>query len=245
MKGAELETLFSEAVCDGAPSIKDAVLVPAYCFDAIIDRLIETPNEHHLNEMLFLFLDRRAPDVLFERICKQSPGLLRREGLPNRWLKTSYHAEILFHARANHLRILPADTRANTCRKLEEAARISFDISFVSNEKLAALFEPLELINLTINIIEMLDNEVPSRIRFLAENADADSDIEDQFSDVESFLTECLGIEAFKGRLAARVSDLEQEILDAKAEVKARKSTEEHDSYFSHVPTADSESSTG
>lgn len=238
LRGVKIETLLSEVVCEGAKAVKDAVAIPSHCFDILVDRILETSNENDLNEKIFQFLDRRAPDRIVECILRSDPKFLDRKGSPSRWMDIGNHAEVLLHAKANALGLLPDEIRSSTYESLSYAARYSLDVSFLSNEDILAIFRPLELMNLTINLVAMLEEEIPSKIAILATDADADSDIDSQFSSVEEFVSKLQSITDYDERVADRLCDLQQSIEEAKAEVESRKSTEEIESFFTGTPSS-------
>jgi len=68
VRGAGLDTLLTEVFCDGAPPVRDAVVVPLSSSDALIERLLETPDEEGANEQLFEFLNRRLPRDLVQKV---------------------------------------------------------------------------------------------------------------------------------------------------------------------------------
>ncbi len=238
VKGAKTETLLAEVVCEGAQTVQDAVLIPSRYFDSLVERLIETPNERELNEQLFRFLDRRAPDSIVASVLKADPGFFGREGSPNRWMGIDYHGEVLIHAKAHAMGLLPDSTRWNTYELLKRAAFGALDVSFLSNERILAILQPHELMRLSIKLVDMLEKEIPSQIDDLSMKADPDSDIDDQFSRVESFVSELQSIHVDGDGIASRLCELQHAIDDAKSKVEARKSAEEGESFFTGVPSA-------
>ena len=237
--GAKIETLLSEAICEGATTVKDAVVVPERSFDTLVMRLQEVPDEGTLNEQLFLFLNNRATNEVYRNVLSLKPDLITRKGSPSPWSEIAYHAEIRFHAKAYSMGLLTEDIRYSTCETLIDAAKYGLDISFLSEEDILAMFKPNELIQLTFRLVTMLEDKIPDKIDDLACNADADSDIDDQFSSVDSFMKMMQHIAYMDKCIVTRLEDLESKIEEAKAEVKARKSeNEDDDSFFTKVPSA-------
>ncbi|CAH1906264.1 conserved hypothetical protein [Candidatus Nitrotoga sp. HW29] len=237
--GAKIETLLAEALCEGAATVKDAVVVPESSFDTLVTRLQEVPDEGHLNEQLFLFLNRRATNEVFHELLILKPDLLTREGSPSPWSAIANHAEILFHAKAYSMGLLDEDVRYSTCDMLTDAATYHLDVSFLWEENILAMFKPHELMRFTVRLVAMLEDKIPDKIKDLKCNGDADSDIDDQFSSVDSFVRKMQYIAEQDERIADRLGDLENAIEVAKAEVKARKSEDENDgSFFTNVPSA-------
>lgn len=237
--GAKIETLLAEAICEGAVTVKDAVVVPASSFDTLGTRLQEVPDEGYLNERLFLFLNRRATNEVIRKVLTLKPDLITRKGSPSPWSEIANHAEIRFHAKAFSMGLLEEDVRYSTCETLADAATYHLDISFLSEEDMLAMFKPHELMRLTVRLVAMLEDNIPDKIDDLKCNGDADSDIDDQFSSVDSFVRKMQYIAEGDERIAERLGDLENAIEVAKEQVKARKSEDEDDgSFFTNVPSA-------
>lgn len=237
--GAKIETLLAEAICEGAATVKDAVVVPTSSFDTLVTRLQEVPDEGHLNERLFLFLNRRTTNDVFREILTLKPDLNTRRGSPSPWSEVANQAEIRFHAKAYSMGLLDEDVRYRTCETLTDAATYHLDVSFLSEEDILAMFKPHELMRLTVRLVAMLEDKIPDQIDDLTCNGDADSDIDDQFSSVDTFVRKMQYIAEDDKCIVDRLDDLENAIEKAKAEVKARKSADEDDgSFFTNVPSA-------
>ena len=85
----------------------------------------------------------------------------------------------------------------------------------------------------------MLEDKIPNKIDDLVDNCDPDSDIDYQFSGVDSFMKMMQHVAYMDKRIVTRLEDLELRIEEAKAEVEARKSENEDDgSFFTKVPSA-------
>jgi hypothetical protein len=236
--GAKIETLLSEAICEGAETVKDAVVIPASCFDSLVMRLQEVPDEKYLNERLFLFLNSRATNEVFRALLSRKPDLITRNGYPSHWARIAYNAEIRFHAKVYSMGLLDEDIRRSTCEMLADAATYHLDISFLSKEEILAMFKPHELIRLAVRLVAMLQDKIPEKISEIAGDGDADSDIDDQFATVDSFVSDMQYI-AEEESVVDRLDDLEMAINEAKAQVKARKADDDDDdSFFTHVPSA-------
>ena len=238
LRGARIETLLAEAVCGGATSVNDAVVVPVAGIETLISRLLETPDSKDMNERLFQFLNRRAPKNVVQRVLQLAPNLLDRQGSSSPWVGIGRHAEVVLRATAFSMNLLSEDVRVATCQALEEAALYSFDVSFLSEEPILAMLRPHELMRLTIKLVAMLDDEIPIKIAELTEDADADGDIDDQFESVESFVNKLRCLAEEDERIRNRLYELEGDIKTAKTEVEARKSSEESESFFTNLPSA-------
>ncbi len=238
--GAKIETVLAEAICEGVPAVKDAVVVPARSFETLVTRLLEIPDERELNELLFQFLNRRATEEIVRRVLALDPDLVAREGSPRPWLDIVRFAEVRFRAKASSYGLLDEGNRKATCDALVDASTYHLDLSFLSDDEILALFKARELIQLTFRLIGMLQDEIPSKISSLADDADADSDIDDQFSKVDEFVRK-LQYVGEDSHVIDLLQDLEHSISEAKDVVRARKSDEDSDdSFFANVPSGTS-----
>jgi len=238
LRGAKIETLLAEAVCEGARNVKDAVVVPVSSFDTLVSRLLETPDESNLNELLFLFLNRRAPRDVVQSVLEQAPELLNRDGDPSPWIGIGRHAKVILHAMAYSMNLLEEDTRFTTCQSLEDAALFSLDVSFLSDEGVLAMLRPHESMRLAIKLVAMLEEKIPSKIEETEDEADPDRDIDDQFESVSSFVTEMYSIGDEDEKVNERLDILQEIIKSAKTRVEERKSTDDQPSFFNSVPSA-------
>lgn len=239
LRGARIETLLSEAICEGGPRVDDAVLVPATSFEILVSRLLETPDEAGSNEQLFQFLHRRATPEILERVLRLDSRLLGRSGSPSPWSKVARHAEILLRASAYSRNLLTEDLRTDTCATLEDAALFRLDVSFLADEQILAMFRPHELIVLTLKIVGMLDDRVPSDIASIEEDADPDGDIDDQFEPVSSFLEGLDLLGEHDDQIGEKLTQLVDDITAAKERLEARKQPDDEESFFNRVPTSD------
>ncbi|MGE8065635.1 restriction endonuclease [Pseudomonas sp. NPDC089569] len=245
LKGAKTGTILTEAVCDGAPSVKDAVLIRTAHFETLAERLLEIPNEPNENENLFSFLSRRAPLPFLKRLIELEPELLRRRGRSGLWHKIAWRAEYRTFAQAHSMLLLPEDVRSRSCVDLERAALKDWDISFFPSEEILSLFRPHELITLTVKILDILNNHISQEITDIEEDVDLDFDIEDQFLKVTSFIKNA-------EVLAINDEDLKQHLrqlsYDARVAISAcehRQSEDQGTSVFFDMPTAEAPSSRG
>ncbi len=60
VQGAKLDTLLAEAVCEGAASIRDAVVIPPAASEHLVSRLMTAADVPEMNRLLFEFLASRA-----------------------------------------------------------------------------------------------------------------------------------------------------------------------------------------
>ena len=245
LRGVKIDTLLSEAACEGAVPVNDAVLIPVSSSETLITRLLETPNEKQSNEKLFQFLNRRASNDVISRLLFLDPRLPARKGSPNQWSKVIRHAEIIFRAKANSMNMLNNDIREFTCSMLDEFVSEKFDLSFLSDEKFLQLFSPHELIKLVLKVADMLENRISEEILNIRSSADPDSDIDDQFEHVQSFIDDAQLLGEYNETLSCKINELLEEIDSAKDEINTHRSTSEEESFFSHVLTSASSEKTG
>lgn len=239
--GARIDTLLTESFCEGATPVRDAVVIPTRSSEALIARLREVLDEPGLNERLFHFLDRRATDQVVRTLLQLEPDLITRKSARNTWGDIDDQADILFHAKAHSLGLLDEDVRLSSCDELTDAVKYRLDASFVSNEQVLAMFKPHELMRLTMKLIAMLEDAVPSKISGLASDGDPESDIDDQFSNVDTFIRKMQYIADEDERVTGLLDELEQSIDEAKGEIQSRKAEgqeDQDDDFFSKLPSA-------
>jgi len=73
VRGVGLDMLLTEVICEGAPSVRDAVVVPLSSSEALVGRLLETPDEESSNEQLFEFLNNRLPNRPLKKCTPKPP----------------------------------------------------------------------------------------------------------------------------------------------------------------------------
>lgn len=239
VRGAELDTLLNEVICEGATPVRDAVVVPLSSSDALIERLLETPDEEGANEKLFEFLNRRLSRDLVQKVLQQAPELLGRQGERLSWRRLRWRQVIRLRATAHEMGLLTEEVRVATTSVLEEGALYSLDASFIQNDSILSVFRPSELMQLTAGLLAKLDSEVPEKIATCQEEADPDGDIDSQFEVVSDFLDNIRYLVEADSVFAAKHEKLTADLEQAKKDVEANKSTEEAEaSFFSTVPRA-------
>ncbi|WP_454824463.1 nSTAND3 domain-containing NTPase [Paraburkholderia xenovorans] len=239
VRGARLDTLLTEVVCEGAAHVRDAVVVPLSSSEALIERLLETPDQTGVNESLFGFLNRRLPREVVQTILERAPGLLGRCGEPPSWYRLRRSEEIRLRATAHSMGMLTEDVRAATVMTLEEGALYSLDASFIQDDSILAMFQPSELMRLTVGLLAKLDSEIAQKIADRRAEADPDSDIDSQFEEVSEFLDDIRCLVESDSVFDNKFQELTRALKQAKEEVEAKKSPEEEeDSFFNSVPRA-------
>lgn len=239
VRGAGLDTLFTEVIAEGAPAVRDAVVVPRGSSEALIGRLLETPDEEGANEQLFEFLNRRLPKDLMQKVLELAPDLLGRQGERSPWRRLRHSEEVRLRAAAHEMRLLNEELRSATVTMLEEGALYSLDVSFIQDDSVLAMFLPSELMHLTAGLLAKLNSEIAEKIAECRDQADPNGDIDNQFEKVADFLDYVRYLveadEVFERKHSELTADLEQ----AKKDVEAKKSDEEdEDSFFNTVPRA-------
>lgn len=239
VRGAGLDTLLTEVVCEGAPPVRDAVLVPLSSSEALVDRLLESPDEEGANDQLFEFLNRRLPTNLVCELFARDPSLLGRQGKNLRWIRLCRREDVLLRATAYEIGLLDEEVRSATVKMLEEGALDSLDASFIQNDGILAMFRPSELMHLTASLLAKLDSEIAQKISDCREGADPDSDIDSQFEEVADFLDHIRYLVEADEVFEEKHAELTVELDQAKKDVEAEKSDEEVEcSFFSSVPRA-------
>jgi len=225
VQGARLETLLTEVVCEGAASIRDAVVIPASASEHLVGRLLRAPDEPDLNRSLFGFLAARASDAVVIDVVEADPGLLRRDS--RRYWRARGDQKLRFCARLHRLHRLPDDIRIELAYDLERVALQELDVSFLDDDDILGLFQPTRLLSLGQQLVGTLSDVLPSRITELADLADPEQDVPDQFDQVRSFVSQLRESFLDDDRLRPTLQSLDDEIDEAIAEVSKKKTPEE------------------
>jgi energy-coupling factor transporter ATP-binding protein EcfA2 len=239
VRGAGLGTILTEVVCEGTKSVRDAVVVPLNSNEALVERLLETPDENSSNDLLFEFLNRRVPKDLLQKILSRAPDFLGRQGERSTWCRLRRREDVQLRATAHGMGLLNEEVRSATITMLQDGALYSLDASFIQDEKILALFEPSELMQLTTGLLAKLDSEIAEKIAECHENADPDIDIDSQFEEVTDFLDDIRYLVEAGQVFEKNHYELTDELDRAKKDVESKKSNEEDDSsFFNSVPRA-------
>lgn len=239
IRGAGLDTLLSEVVCEGATPVRDAVVVPLSSSEALVERLLEIPDEESANNQLFGFLNRRLPMELVRKVLERSPDLLGRQVKHLSWIRLYRREEVRLRATAYKMGLLDEDTRSVTITMLQEGAINSLDASFIQDDDILGMFQPSELMHLTAGLLAKLDSDIAQKISDCRDNADPYSDIDSQFEEVVDFLDDIQYLAEADAVFEAKYCELIAEVAQAKRDVEAEKSGEdETDSFFNSIPSA-------
>jgi hypothetical protein len=237
VRGVKLDSLLSEVVCEGAMSIRDAVVVPMSCSETLIDRLLETPDEPEVNENLFRFINYRLPVSVVKKIFERAPHLLERDGHSPRWMRLRNSEEVRIRATAHSMGLLTENLRYVTVDMLKGRALNLFDLSFIDDDCVLAMFEPVELMHFSAAILATMNSAVAERIAQLLEQADPSSDIDSQFEDVANFLSDLHNLAGADVVFEKQHQGLTDALYSAKSQVESQKSVDEDEpSVFWNAP---------
>ena len=236
VRGARVETLLAEATCEGAVSIRDAVVIPSSASDHLVSRLIKVPDVAEINRALFEFLANRASDSVIVDVLSADSGILKRVA-DSHW-RTVHDPRVCFLARAHKLHRLPNDLRFEVAYELEHTALNDLDASFLGDDDILALLQPTQLLQLGGKLVAVLDDNISDRICKIADEADPDSDVPDQFDQVRSFVEQLKETYFFEETILNRLQSVSEEIDEAIAEVSSKRSPEEDTGFWSNISPA-------
>jgi hypothetical protein len=186
IRGTRVEAILTEVVCEGAKSIRDAIVVPATCNDVLIARISECPDETGLNNNLFGFLYNRASEMVLRAVIKTDERILgRHTGVG---YNRAGDIKVKLYSRVHSLGLLPDDLREDAAFGLESALLNRLDGSFLDEDEILALFTPRQLLAVAAKLLEQMDETIANRIKETVSEADLDIEPEDNFEDVTSFL---------------------------------------------------------
>lgn len=224
IRGATVETILATFTCEGTSVIQDALIVPQYLDETLIDRLAATPDEFHPNYMLFDFLVDRASDAVFEGLIRRCPDILERRAWRSQLI--TYDPKIGVYARAHRLGLLPKVLRLWAADELEGAVGHQIDLSFFDNDEMLALIPPSRLIALGARLRGELLPKLGDHIDGIVADADLDDEPVSHFKNVNGALNliEELPLDA-EGE--ALISDARDNVRTSILILKERK--DEHD----------------
>jgi hypothetical protein len=221
VRGTRVEALLSEAVCAGAETIRDAVVVPDSINDLLISRLLEIPDEQGLNRKLFTFLAERASEAVLRGVLKQDQSLLSRHVSSNWQLYSD--PTIRLYARVHALGQLPTGLRNEAVERLEQAIVNDLDGSFLDEDDILALFPPTRLLSLSVRICGDLLDLLPARITGIADEANLDIEPEDNFDEVRSLVRTIKSVFADSAQVQERIADIERNLSTATNKVSEKR----------------------
>ena len=244
LRGATIETILGSFVCgEGARSIRDAPTIPPALDEILIGRLAHIPDQESTNRSLYRFLAERVSDHVFKRVIAADPDILGRLAWSTH--RADRDPKILAHARAHRLGILEDHLQDETASRLEEAATLTFDLSFFEDESILRLIPPARLLSLGIRLrVDTLIN-APDRIVDIAEEADLRDDPESHFEHFTrglDILEELPDIDDTTLDLIKEVRQAVAFAIDGVAERKAAEGKQDHSSEWSYMSSVSRES---
>jgi len=244
LRGATIDTILGSFVCgEGAPSIRDAPTIPPALDEILIGRLAHVPDQESTNRSLFRFLAERASDHVFKRVIAADPDILGRLAWRNH--RVDRDPKILTHARAHTLGILNEYLQDETASNLEEAATLTFDLSFFEDESILRLIPPTRLLTLGIRLRVDTLVGAPDRIKDIAKEADLSDDPESHFEHFTKgldILEELPDIDDTTVDLIKEVRLAVASAIDGVAERKEAKGKQDHSSEWSYMSSVSRES---
>jgi len=225
LRGATIETILENFVCEGAGPVREAPIVPATLDDVLIARLERVQDETSINTRLFRFLSERASPEVFCRVIRADPAVLGRRAWPS--AKVSRDAKVCAHARALKLAVLDESLRSEIAERLESAAIDGFDLSFLEEQDILALIPPQRLLKLGISLWAEVVPTVADRVAELAADADLDSEPESHFEDIAKGLEIIEGIVDVAASTDEFIDSAREAIAEAIGDLTERKEAKE------------------
>ncbi len=225
LRGAKVETILSDTVCVGMSPIQDAVLISETSNDLLVSRLLEVEDDITLNTKLFSFLNGRASETVFTNVLLQETSIFERK-VRNSWT-LKYDESIKLHARAHKLRILSQSIKSNTASKLENALLENLDSGIFDNEDILALIQPTKLIKIIVQLIVQIENILPEKIAEIEEDADLEIEPEDNFDDINRFVTDMEILLDEHSDVCLLLNELNDQVKDAVSRIATRKLDED------------------
>ena len=221
VRGARVQELLGEIVCDGTSGVRDAVVVPESLNETVVERVLEMPDEPGLNRILFSFLASRASDTVVMEVVKRNPEILLRRH--ERYWRVRYDDRIALLARLNSMRLLPEQVRKDAAEWLERIVLDRQDASFLDQEEVLGLFTPSRLMQLSLLLYEKLGPSFVEEVDAIADDADLDLDPPDNFDDIKSYARSLESALSSIDDVAERISAIEAAIEEATKKVAQRK----------------------
>ena len=236
VQGAKLETLLSEAICEGATAIRDAVVIPPSATEHLVRRLVTAPDVAELNRPLLDFLSGRASEAVVKAVLDMDLTMLGRD-TPH-FGRTDSNPRLRFLARVHKLHRLPDALRYEIAYDLERNAVKNLDVSFLSDNDMLALLQPTQLLQMGVQLVAALDSVVPELIETIADEADPDSDISDQFDQVQNYVERLREAFSSDDIVQSTLTSLSDDINDAIVEVSKKSTPDSDDDFWSNIPPA-------
>ena len=220
LRGVRIETILSDVTCEKAKKIRDSVVVPDSLNDLLVERLLETPDEPHINNKLFSFLHSRASDSVFRAFLEQISSVLYRD-VGFVWRLNS-NVKLKVIAKANKEGLLPSDLKEKTSQYIESKITNDLDCSILDDDDVLAIMPATKHFSLLINLRHEIQENISNRIDSISEKADLDTEPEDSFYELEMFLSDMESIMQEDDEIKEKITDLQNEMEQAIEELRDR-----------------------
>jgi hypothetical protein len=186
IRGAPIEKVMKEFVCDEVPDAKNAAKIPKSLNNVLNLRLKDAPDSYSSNGDLFDFLTLRASDDILIEQFGSHPHLIDRRTYS--YSRASYDSRYAMAARAHRLGVLEPHDRSAISEELFQRAVTNFDLSCLSNADLLPMMEPKTLVALGISMTLKVTYDFEDVLSEKRNDIDLDADIEDQYDNIASGL---------------------------------------------------------
>jgi energy-coupling factor transporter ATP-binding protein EcfA2 len=221
LRGAKIQQILSEVVCEECTPIKDALVVPKSMDDLLASRIQETPDEVGLNQALFTFLHERASRAVLSSVLQQSPAIPgRTSSIP--W-KAYIDPKICMHARAHALGLLEERWRTEIVNELEKSIFERFDSSVLDDDLILGLFPPNQLLRLAARLSGELFDSLSRKVSRIIDDADLDIDPESNFDEVKEFAMSVRHLFSENAYVQEKLDELDGEIEEGIEQVADQK----------------------
>lgn len=238
IRGAPIDTILGSFTSEGSPLIRDALIIPAALDDALVTRLGRTPDELHLNRMLFHFLYYRSSEVVFSKVIQQYPDLLERSS----WRSDPVvdDPKLATFGRANRLGLLPDFLRDEAADRLVSAAQDELDVSFFEEADMLGLLSPLRLVSMGMGLRTTVLPSLENRIDEIAADADLDDEPDSHFVKLLDLLdrVEAIGVDTDAAALIEEARDqVGRSVEEIEERKRERDEEDESDTDWTHIVT--------
>jgi hypothetical protein len=158
VRGAKLDRLLNEVVCDTAALTPAIVRVPARLYPIVQQRLREHPIDH----TLIRFLTRKCDGHFLAAYTDNAPELFDLSGRLSPDLAHDSFAAFL--AKAHDLGLLPEEVRRAAVEKIEDATLTWLDTAVYHDVTLRSLFTEEEFALLSNQFRQDVINDLPAAI---------------------------------------------------------------------------------
>jgi len=218
LRGVNVENILLDVVCEKAKAIRDAVVVPESLSDLLVERLLETVNELHINRMLFGFLNSRASENVLKAFLEQDLSVLSRTNEFAWRLNSDDKIHLL--ARAHKYGFLPADLRNKAAEHIERKLLEELDCSILDNDDVLGLIPASRYFSLVIQLRTEIQENIEDRIETILEESDFDVDPDDVFYEVDRFLSDMEDTMSEDDDIQDKISELQDQIEQAVTELR-------------------------